>query len=173
MEKIHEYCQAHNYVVPTVYQGNYNPLARRQETVLLPTLRRLGISFYAYSPIAGGFLAKTRQQILDGSGRFGEGSSYRKLYGHDRLLEALSTWNDIADAAGASPPELAYRWVTFNSPLKRESGDAIIVGTSSLAQLKETLGWIGKGPLDQETASKIDAFWEEVQDHAPLDNFHG
>ncbi len=29
------------------------------------------MSFYAYSPLAGGFLTKTKAQIEEGAGRFG------------------------------------------------------------------------------------------------------
>jgi aflatoxin B1 aldehyde reductase len=43
-------------------------VARKQEEVLFPTLRKLGIAFYAYSPIAGGFLTKTKKDIEDGKG---------------------------------------------------------------------------------------------------------
>lgn len=172
VEKIYQHCKTHNYVLPTVYQGNYNPLGRRQETELLPTLRRLGISFYAYSPIAGGFLAKTKQQILEGAGRFTEGSFYSKLYANPKLIEALNAWNDIAQDAGTSPAELAYRWVAFNSALKAEHGDGIIVGASSIPQLKQSVEWLGSGPLDAATTSKIDAFWEQVKDVAILDNFN-
>lgn len=49
---------------PTVYEGNYNPIARKPETMLFPLLKKYGITFYAYSPLAGGFLAKSREDIL-------------------------------------------------------------------------------------------------------------
>jgi len=174
VEAVHAHCKAHGYVLPTVYQGNYNPLARRQEEVLLPTLRRLGIAFYAYSPIAGGFLAKTKQQVLAGAGSFREGSAYFKLYANPRFLDALAGWGDIATAAGCeAPAELAYRWVAYNSALRRENGDAVLVGANGVKQLKVTLAWLKKGPLDEESVKKIDAFWDGVKEAAPLDNFHG
>lgn len=44
------------YVQPSVYQGSYAAVARGAEDELFPLLRENGISFYAYSPIAGGFL---------------------------------------------------------------------------------------------------------------------
>jgi aryl-alcohol dehydrogenase-like predicted oxidoreductase len=46
-------CKENGYVLPTVYQGNYNAVARHSETTLLPILRENNIAFYAYSPIAG------------------------------------------------------------------------------------------------------------------------
>ena len=174
VEAVHAHCKARGYVLPTVYQGNYNPLARKQEDVLLPTLRRLGIAFYAYSPIAGGFLAKTKQQVLGGDGRFKEGTAYYKLYANQRFLDALAGWSDIAAEAGCeAPAELAYRWVAYNSALKREHGDAILVGANGIGQLRKTLAWVTKGPLSEEIVAKIDAFWDEAKEAAPLDNFHG
>lgn len=44
------------YVQPSVYQGSYAAVARGAEDELFPLLRENGIAFYAYSPIAGGFL---------------------------------------------------------------------------------------------------------------------
>jgi len=70
VQAAYDICKANGYVLPTVYQGNYSPVARKQETILFPTLRKLNMSFYAYSPIAGGFLAKSKQYILDKKGRF-------------------------------------------------------------------------------------------------------
>ena len=70
IERIYTLCKEKGYLLPTVYQGNYSPVARKQETILFPTLRKLNMSFYAYSPIAGGFLAKSKQYILDKKGRF-------------------------------------------------------------------------------------------------------
>lgn len=54
-------------------------------------------------------------------------------------LEALGEWEAIAKDVGCSRADLAYRWVTYNSPLKPEFGDAIIVGASRLEQFEQTL----------------------------------
>jgi aflatoxin B1 aldehyde reductase len=70
VEAVYNHCNENGYVLPTVYQGNYSPVARKQDTLLFPTLRRLKIAFYAYSPLAGGFLTKTKEQVKQGAGRF-------------------------------------------------------------------------------------------------------
>ncbi|OAL30855.1 hypothetical protein AYO20_08548 [Fonsecaea nubica] len=174
VQKVYDISKANGYVLPTVYQGNYSPVARRQETELFPTLRKLGIAFYAYSPLAGGFLTKTAQQIKDGVGRFAEealGGMYRQMYMKPSYLEALSKWEQIANDEGCSRAELAYRWVTYNSPLKPEHGDAIIVGASSVEQLDQTLTGLEKGPLSSKATEGIDKVWEEIKHEAPLDNF--
>ena len=54
--EIYYLCKKNGFVLPTVYQGMYNPLTREIESELLPCLRHFGIVFYAYNPLAGGML---------------------------------------------------------------------------------------------------------------------
>ena len=57
VERISEVMAANGWVQPTVYQGMYNALTRGVEPELLPLLRSLGMSFYAFNPLAGGVRA--------------------------------------------------------------------------------------------------------------------
>ncbi|KAI4099107.1 MAG: hypothetical protein L6R37_006130 [Teloschistes peruensis] len=153
---IHSIQSAHASCLPTIYQGCYNAVARHAESDLFPVLRELGINFYAYSPIAGGFLAKRSSQLRppksddgvvekphDGvvEGRFGAqnmgGDMYRTLYCKPTLLAALDEWNNIAADAGIDGSALAYRWVRFHSALGQ--GDGVIVGARHVGQLRGTL----------------------------------
>lgn len=177
VQKVYAHCKENNYVLPTVYQGNFSPVAQLSVTLLFPTLRKYGISFYAYSPLAGGFLTKTKQQILDGAGRFNRnepiGNMYANLYSRPAYLEALEKWDTIAKEAGCSPADLAYRWVKYNSPLKEENGDAIIIGARNHEQLKQTLEGVNAGPLSDEVVKKIADVWKTIEHEAPLDNYNG
>nr|POF26221.1 oxidoreductase siro [Quercus suber] len=176
VEKMYNLCKEIGAPVPSVYQGNYGPVARKQEELLFPTLRKLGISFYAYSPLAGGFLTKTKQDIEDGKGRFDPNSSmgalYRGLYARPAYLEALEKWEAIAKEEGVTRAELAYRWVKYSSPLKPENGDGIIIGASSDKQLEETLERLTHGPLSEKALKGIDDVWETVKHEAPVDNYY-
>ncbi|KAK8213475.1 hypothetical protein M8818_002777 [Zalaria obscura] len=176
VQKVYDHCKEKGYPLPTVYQGNYNPVARKQEELLFPTLRKLGIAFYAYSPLAGGFLTKTKQQVLDGAGRFDPsdflGKMYSSMYARPSYLDALSQWHAIAKEEGCSTAALAYRWVRYNSPLSPEHGDALIVGSRSIEQLKETLEDANAGPLSKKAVEGIDQIWKTIEHEAPLDNFH-
>lgn len=173
---IHEHCVTHNFVLPTIYQGSYNPVARRAETELFPTLRRLGIKFYAYGPQAGGFLAKTKDEVLAGKGRLDAGNRggqrLRRLYCRPAILEALVEWGAIAAAADCSGAELSCRWVKYNSALVPECGDAVIFSTSTIEQTHETLRFLEAGPLPDHIVDRIDALWERVKAVAPLDNIN-
>ena len=178
VQKAYDVCKQNGYVLPTVYQGNYSPVARRQETELLPTLRKLNMAFYAYSPLAGGFLTKTAKDLEEGKGRFNKdtplGKMYSSLYAERKsLVEALSDWEAIAKEVGCGKAELAYRWVKYDSPLKPENGDGIIVGARTLEQLQETLKGLEAGPLPKDVVKKIDEVWEKIKHEAPLDNLAG
>lgn len=178
VRKIYGYAKSKGFVLPTVFQGNYNPVAQHYDTTLFPLLRELKIAFYAYSPLAGGFRVKDAETLRSGGGkgRWDPNENVGKLY-HDRynrplLLDALSEWESIANDAGVSKSALAYRWVTYNSMLRPEHGDGIIIGASRHQQLEETLRTIEDGPLDAEIAKRIDRVWEMVRQEAPTDNYH-
>ena len=125
-------------------------------------LRELKISFYAYSPLAGGFLCKSPETIIEGKGtgrwdpKSATGSLYLGFYNTPRQVQAL-----------------AYRWVTYNSILKPEHGDGIIIGASAVQQLDETLKSLEQGPLPESVVTKIDRIWELVKDEAHVDTYHG
>jgi aflatoxin B1 aldehyde reductase len=48
VEEIVSICEKRGFVSPSVYQGQYNPIARNVEEELFPVLRRHGIAFHAY-----------------------------------------------------------------------------------------------------------------------------
>jgi len=47
VQEVYDLAKSKGYVLPSVFQGNYSPVARHLETLLFPTLRKLGIAFYA------------------------------------------------------------------------------------------------------------------------------
>lgn len=165
-----------DFILPTVYHGHYSAISRKLENDLFPILRKHSIVFYAYSPQAGGFLAKTKAQILESNieGRWDASSSagqlFHSLYSRKALLEALDVWGQISTEASIPRAELAYRWITFHSLLG--SGDAIIFSASSKEQLKLTLAGINRGPLPSSVAERIEGVWELVKEEAPLDHFN-
>ena len=178
VRKIYNFAKSRGYVLPTVYQGNYNPVARHYDTTLFPLLRELHIAFYAYSPLAGGFLVKDPDMFRSGGGQ-GRwdpngrvGAIYRHQYDKHKLVEALSEWESIANDAGMSKAALAYRWVMYNSMLDPELGDGIIIGASRPQQLEQTLRDIECGQLEASFAERIDTVWDLVKEQAPIDNYH-
>ncbi|KAI1676414.1 Aflatoxin B1 aldehyde reductase member [Pyrenophora tritici-repentis] len=174
VQQVYDICKANGYPLPQVYQGNYNPIARHYEVQLFPTLRRLGIHFYAYSPLAGGFLTKTAADLDAGMGRFNKnfrGGMYNNLYNHEPMRQMLIKWNKIAEQEGVSRAELAYRWVAHHSALQGDE-DGIIFGASKISQVEQTVQSIKKGKLSDEAVKDIQEIWESVESVAPVDNYH-
>ncbi|GAM84199.1 hypothetical protein ANO11243_021920 [Dothideomycetidae sp. 11243] len=176
---VHAHCREKNYVLPTVYQGTYSALARLAETHLLPTLRQLNISFYAYSPIAGGFLARSSRSEIDHAPKVGRfdpttplGRVYCQLYARPAYLAALDEWGGIAREYGLRPAEMAYRWVATAGALDPAKGDAVVFGGRDVGQVRQTLEWIAKGELPADVVARIERLWEAVRHEAPLDNFN-
>ncbi|KAJ7802922.1 Aldo/keto reductase [Mycena olivaceomarginata] len=64
-------CKQHGYVQPSVYQGIYNAIHRNVESELFPALRKFGIAFYAFNPLAGGFLTD-RYSTIDATPEAGD-----------------------------------------------------------------------------------------------------
>ena len=178
MQTIYDIQLAANSILPTAFQGNYNAVSRHIEVDLFPLLRKLHISFYAYSPIAGGFLVKSSSHLRtrDVEGRFSGktplGDMYNTLYGKESMYQALDEWGIIASDAGISKAALAYRWITYHSALKRENGDGVIIGTSKISQLEETLTAINAGPLNAGIAKRASDIWDKVKADAPRDNWN-
>ncbi len=134
--------------------------------------------FYAYSPLAGGFLVKSADTIRNGGkGRWDPtsyaGQLYQKLYNKESLVGALSEWEAIATDFGVSKAALAYRWVAYSSALSGSYGDGMIIGATKPEQLEQTLESIKAGPLPDAAVKRIDRVWETVKDEAPVDNYHG
>ncbi|KAK6498826.1 hypothetical protein TWF481_011399 [Arthrobotrys musiformis] len=176
IQKVHDIASSKGWIKPTVFQGNYNPFARSPESTTFPLLRKLGISFYAYSPLAGGLLAKTKEQLATAAGRWTPGTPlgdiYRSLYDKEELRTALDDWEGIAKKEGISLAELGYRWVRYHSSLESQYGDAVIFGAYDEARIKQTVGWLNNGPLSEEAVKGIDAIWEKIKDVAPVDNYN-
>ncbi|KAF7539436.1 hypothetical protein G7054_g2173 [Neopestalotiopsis clavispora] len=178
IDQVVQACKANNFVLPTVFQGRYNPVARIVEDELLPTLRKHNIMFVAYSPMAGGFLAKPTDAFRNHpdsfQGRWDRegflGKVHHYLYNQPLLLQALDKWHTIAKDEGITGAEMAYRWVAYHSALTPDDG--MVVGATTIEQWKSNVAGILKGPLSAQTASQIDALWTpELKADSLLDNW--
>jgi aryl-alcohol dehydrogenase-like predicted oxidoreductase len=180
VEEVLRIARENNFILPTVYQGNYNAVARHSEKALLPLLRANNISYYAYSPIAGGFLTKDVDLLTAGGEAGGRwdpktvtGGLYTALYGKEGMLQGLRLWGNIAKEAGIEKAELAYRWVAFHSALDGSKGDSLIFGARNGGQIRGALAGVSKGPLPQGVVDEIERVWKVVEVDAPVDNFNG
>lgn len=175
VEEIVKVAKENDFVVPSVYQGNYSAVARRADAEIFPVIRKHNMAFYAYSPIAGGFLSKSKAALTEADGRFGKGQPlaqvYNGMYNRPSFVAALDVWEQIAKDENVSRAELAYRWVVYHSKLQGDQNDVIIVGARNTQQFKETIQALKAGPLSDEAVKKIDQVWESVKAEASLDNY--
>ena len=168
--KVCEICIKNNWIKPTVYQGIYNALHRAVEPELLPCLRHYGISLYAFQPLAGGFLTGkfhcNQEQFEEGS-RFDpkrkQGQLHHGRYWNEDYFEALDIIRPVIQKHGLTETEVALRWETHHSVLKRELKDALIVGASSPGHLEGNLVDLEKGPLPGDVVEALDAGWGIVR----------
>ena len=168
--QICETCKRRNLKMPDVYQGVYNALHRSIEPELLPCLRHYGIAFYNYNPLAGGYLTdryhRDTEEVEAGS-RYDpnrwQGKMYRMRYWNEPYFRALDILRPVAKKHGLTEAECALRWMMHHSQLKREHGDATIIGASSEKHLEENLRDFEKGPLPEEVVKALDDGWEGVK----------
>lgn len=168
-----EICKANGYIQPTVYQGIYNAIHRKVEPELFPCLRKFGISFYAFNPLGGGFFTgryKSLEGEVEPGSRFDpkkvQGQNYRNRYWKEPYFKAVEAIEAIASKHGLTPAEVALRWMTHHSYLKREYGDTVIIGASSLKHIEQNLFDLEKGPLPGDVVHALDEAWLSVQPYA-------
>lgn len=170
VSQISEICIRNGWKKPDVYQGVYNALHRAAEPELFPCLRKYSIAFYEYNPLAGGLLTDRykRETVEHEEGsrydpKRNQGAYYRRRYWNNAYFDALDIVRLEAKKLGLTTAEAALRWSNHHSLMKKEYGDAIIIGASSVAQLEENLENFEKGPLPEEMLMAFDKAWLTVQ----------
>jgi aryl-alcohol dehydrogenase-like predicted oxidoreductase len=131
--------RAHAVHPVTALQTEYSLWSRDVEAEILPTVRRLGIGFVAYSPLGRGFLSgaiRSRADLQPGdwrltNPRFSDEAIARNL----RLANVVA---EVAKETGATAAQIALAWV-----LSRDASIAAIPGTRSTARLEEN--WASQG----------------------------
>lgn len=170
--QIQELCIKNGWIRPSVYQGVYNAIHRSVEPELFPCLRHYGMAFYNYNPLAGGYLTNRyhREQQNDSfekGSRYDpntwQGKYYRGRYWNDNMFDALEILRPVAKKHGLTEAECALRWMSHHSLLKRENGDAVIIGASSTKHLEQNLVDLEKGPLPEDVVQALDAGWERTK----------
>eukprot|EP01126_Amoeba_proteus_P034502 TRINITY_DN3440_c0_g1_i1.p2 TRINITY_DN3440_c0_g1~~TRINITY_DN3440_c0_g1_i1.p2 ORF type:complete len:155 (+),score=41.40 TRINITY_DN3440_c0_g1_i1:852-1316(+) len=150
----------------------YNYATRDVEKHLFPALRRCGMRFYAYNPLAGGILTGRLNYDSDPDcGRFtGKttwGRKYRDRFWHKPLFETQEKLKLLRKEENMTNTAFALNWLVHHSQLR--PGDGIIVGSSSLDHVKENLENLKNSfVLDQNVLNIIDTCWDEMKGKCPL-----
>ena len=162
-------CERHGWPRPTVYQGLYNGLSRGVEDELLPALRRHGIQFYSYNPLAGGILAGKYAGMADEPtpGRFTFRPNYRNRYWKKPFFDALELLSAACREHDIPLVQAAFAWLVHHSGLSAPAGDGIILGASSLTQLEQNLEAMRQPPLPTPIVEAFEAAWAAAKPECP------
>jgi aryl-alcohol dehydrogenase-like predicted oxidoreductase len=128
--------RAHRVHPVTALQTEFSLWTRDVEEEILPTVRKLGIGFVAYSPLGRGFLTGAFRKPSDLADddfrrkhpRFQEGN-------FEQNLSILGAVEKLAAEKKATPAQIALAWVL-------SKGDDVvpIPGTKKVARLEENVG---------------------------------
>jgi len=125
--------RAHAVHPISALQTEYSLWTREVETDVLPTVRRLGIGFVAYSPLGRGFLSGTirsRNDLEPGDWRLQNPRfSEEAIARNSRLADVVA---EIAKELAVTPAQVALAWV-----LSRDVSLAAIPGTRRIERLEE------------------------------------
>lgn len=157
-------CDRNGWVKPTLYQGMYNAVTRQVEMELFPALRKLGIRFYAYNPLAGGLITgRYRKGDNPESGRFGgfTKTMYRARYFKGQFFDGVELVRAACEAAGITMAAASIKWLAHHSQLSGGLNDGIIIGASSQAHLDDNVANIvSQEKLPAEVVEAFDKAWE-------------
>jgi len=150
---------ANRWPSPVVTQVPYNLLTRGIEQELVPFSKAMDIGIAVYNPLAGGLLTgkHSEREAPEEGTRFALNKDYYGRYWLDSNLSAVQELTGIAQGAGLSLTQLAFRWL-----LSQEHVDSIIVGISKIEHLEENLR-SADGKLDEDTLKACDAVWGKLR----------
>ncbi|KAJ7432969.1 aflatoxin B1 aldehyde reductase 3, isoform CRA_a, partial [Mycena galericulata] len=115
-------------------RGIYNAIHRGVEPELFPCLHKFGIAFYEFNPIAGGFFTGRYNSVDD---KPESGSCFDP--GRSQLKEPYFQAAVRVERHGPTMAEVAPRWISHHSLVRRECGDAVLIGASSLEHIEQIL----------------------------------
>lgn len=160
-------CEKNNWIKPTVYEGLYNPLSRKAENELNMALNYYKMRYYAYNPLAGGLLTDKYSDKTVKEGRFVNRPNYKKRYWHESYFESIQNIEKISKKYNINITEASFRWLAYHSMLSTDRGDGIIVGASSVKQLRDNIEYIKNGELPKEIIVAFDEAWANCKLDAP------
>ncbi|TIA25411.1 Aldo/keto reductase [Aureobasidium pullulans] len=159
VEKIFRLCAKHGFVRPSIYQGGYNPLLRAADKELFPLLRRHNISFYAYSPLAGGFFSRPIAELRNppSGSRMEQMHVFSMMYVNDLSLAMHEQLSQACKKEGLTLKEATLRWMMHHSMLGADDG--IIIGASTPEQVRENVRACGGGSLPSSMVELFEDIW--------------
>ncbi|KXT07428.1 hypothetical protein AC578_472 [Pseudocercospora eumusae] len=144
VEECCDVCKSNGWILPTVY-----------------LLRKLGISFYAYYPLAGGFFSRTIEQHRKqpAGGRFDQINFIKDMFVNDTSLKLYDMPTEACEKQSVSLKEATLRYMMHNSALGPENG--VILGSSSVERMEENPVACEGGVLPESAVSAFESLWTQ------------
>lgn len=136
-----------------IHQPKYSMFERWVEKGLLDVLEKEGIGLVAFSPLAQGLLTDRYLKGIPAGSRASKAHGFLKK--HDITPEKLviiQKLNDRAEKRGQSLAQMAIAWL-----LKDKRVTSVLIGSSSVEQLKTNLGALDKPEFDAFELQEIEA----------------
>ena len=162
-------CDRNGWVRPIVYQGMYNAITRDVERELFPAIRAFGIKFYAYNPLAGGFLTgkyfyPEEKPLM---GRFALKQTYVDRYWKETYFRAMDVIRNASDENELRVADYSLRWLKHHSLLEGTNGDGFIMAATNLDQYEKNLNSCDGEKLPEGLTTAFDRAWEIVRPECP------
>ena len=145
VSEVYNICKRNEWILPSVYEGVYNPLSRHAERELNKALDYYSMRFYGYNPLAGGLMTDKYNDKKIKEGRFINRPNYQERYWHDSYFHAIDEIKAVCKEREINITEATYRWLAYHSMLDSDRGDGIIIGASSVEQLEQNMSYVNKG----------------------------
>lgn len=148
---------AYNYLrerdVPCLcYQGKYNLLFQDDaKDGIIADAAANGAGYVAFSPLQQGLLTNRYLNGIPADSRMARREALTPDDLTPELLEKLKSLNAIAEERSESLADMALAWV-----LREEKVTSVIVGTSSVNQLKDNLKVLNSQPFSQDQLKRIE-----------------
>ncbi len=142
-------------------QNAYNLLNRGFEGGLAEVCYREEIGLLAYSTLAFGHLTGKYLKQPDAPGRLTRWPAFGQRYSKPNVAPAVAAYAALAEKHGLTPTQLALGFVHSRSFVS-----SMLIGASSLTQLKETLA-AARTPISAELLAEIDAIHLKYTNPAP------
>ncbi|MDE5880384.1 MAG: aldo/keto reductase [Muribaculaceae bacterium] len=135
-----------------IYQGRYNMIDRGVEkSGILKQAAENGVGFTAFSPLEQGILTGRYLNGVPEGSRASKGKFLKPEMITPELVEKLKRLNVIAERRGQTLAEMSLAWL-----LKDNSVTSVIVGSSSVGQLADSIRCLDNLHFSQEELTEID-----------------
>ncbi len=135
-----------------IYQGRYNMIDREVERGgLLEQAYDNGVGFTAFSPLQQGILTNRYLNGIPEGSRASKAKFLKPESLTEELIKKLRELDEIAKKRGQTLAEMSLSWL-----LKDKKITSVIVGSSSVSQLKDSLKCLNNIEFTQEELVEID-----------------